>query len=83
VGIYGKYDQFDLSEISHDYPEWKKYENDIKESSGKKPHEMSFIDFFDNPETLTKSNEFGIKDDPFKEEASFLKILKEDFNENT
>jgi uncharacterized phage-associated protein len=80
VKTYGKYTQFQLSDISHDYPEWKKHEKEI--SNGGRA-EMSFVDFFENPKSLTKSKRYGIKKDPFKDDIKFLKALKEDFNNET
>jgi uncharacterized phage-associated protein len=80
VKTYGKYTQFQLSDISHDYPEWKKHEKEI--SNGGRA-EMSFVDFFENPKSLPKSKRYGIKKDPFKDDIKFLKALKEDFNNET
>ncbi|MDR2437253.1 MAG: SocA family protein [Endomicrobium sp.] len=77
LATYGKYTQFQLSDISHDYPEWKKHENAIK--SGTKSIPMDFIDFFDDPTNLEHSSKNGIHEDPFKDDINFLKTLKEDF----
>lgn len=71
---YGDRDQFKLSDITHDYPEWKKHETAIN-SGTKKSIPMDFKDFFDNPETLKYS-----KTDPFTDDKDFLQALKDDFS---
>ncbi|MDR3195240.1 MAG: SocA family protein [Endomicrobium sp.] len=81
VKTFGKYKQFELSKITHDYPEWKKHEDKL--SRGIKSVEMDFRDFFDNPKTLKCSKNYDIKEDPFKEaDSKFLETLKEDFSES-
>jgi hypothetical protein len=79
VRIYGKYTQFQLSNISKDYPEWKKHEKAI--NSGIKFVPVDFVDFFDDPEDLLNSKACGINEDPFKDDIDFLNALKEDFSE--
>lgn len=44
---FGPYDQFELADISHRYPEWKKHEETLKENSRVR---MSYEDFLDDPE---------------------------------
>lgn len=45
IDEYGKYDRFELSEISHSFPEWKRWEDKFKnENSGRFP--IDFEDFF-------------------------------------
>lgn len=43
--IYGKYNAFQLSEESHKYPEWKKFESHLKSKSSSR-FEMNYEDFF-------------------------------------
>lgn len=69
---YGKFDGFELSKITHLYPEWKKHEETFK--SGVLQVAMDFVDFFDNPKDL--------KEDPFKDDDEFLKLMREDYIEN-
>lgn len=69
--VYGKYDQFDLRDISHAFPEWKKYESALnKRLSSRFP--MDYIDFFEdavpgydkiqiNPEVKKLSKEFYLE----------------------
>lgn len=79
IKTYGKLHQLALSEISHDYPEWKKHERKILHGGCV---EMSFTDFFENPKDLNNSKKYGIIEDPFKEEdTAFLEILKDEFRE--
>jgi Uncharacterized phage-associated protein len=78
IQTYGKYKPIELSSISHDYPEWKKHEQALK--SGKLKEDMVYIDFFEDPSTINYSKEYGINEDPFKDDIEFLNALKEDFN---
>lgn len=43
---YGRFDQFQLSDISHQFPEWKRYEAALKRGDRSR-YEMEFEDFFD------------------------------------
>lgn len=43
---FGSIRPFELSELSHEYPEWKKHKNDLKISSRVK---INLKDFFDDP----------------------------------
>jgi uncharacterized phage-associated protein len=76
---YGNYGPFKLSDITHDYPEWKKHETTINQVT--KSVSMDFKDFFDNPVSLEYSKKQGIKTDPFADDEDFLQALKDDFNE--
>jgi len=62
--IFGEYEPFKLSEISHIYPKWKKHEKSLK--AGKKSIAMKAVDFLDDPdcESLNKLKEQGLKKDP-------------------
>jgi uncharacterized phage-associated protein len=43
---FGKYDQFALADITHEYPEWKRHEQELKHSSRVR---MDFTHFLDDP----------------------------------
>lgn len=45
---FGDKDQFELAEITHDYPEWEKYKKEIL-VEGKKRIKMDYFDFFLEP----------------------------------
>lgn len=67
---FGDKDQFELAELSHQYPEWKKHEKEI--NTGKKRVAMSYSDFFAD----------GDKNDPlFRQKKSDLSLAKESFKE--
>ena len=68
---FGHYDKYRLSNLSHKFPEWKKYENFLKVNvTGRK--RMSFDDFFkDTPE----SSEY------FTESEELLNLSKEVFED--
>lgn len=62
---FGGFDQFVLADISHDYPEWKKFE-DIFANNPTTSEQMSIIDFFDNPgQDNCKYILEHLKNDPF------------------
>lgn len=48
---FGKMKQFDLAKLTHEYPEWKKFEQSLKSKATTREH-MSYIDFFENPSSL-------------------------------
>ena len=77
IKTYGKYTQFELSDISHDYPEWKKFECRLGVDANRFP--MCVGDFFDNPDKMEKSSCLGIKVDPFADDDDFLKEMREEF----
>jgi uncharacterized phage-associated protein len=68
---FGSLTQFDLSDLSHVFPEWKKFESDIK--AGGVRFEMKFQDFFEAP----------LKDlNVFKRLSENAKLAKEIFLQN-
>jgi uncharacterized phage-associated protein len=79
---FGRFEEFELSKITHDYPEWEKYEDEIL--SGKtKSKNMYAIDFFNNP---CIGNSLGIKKylggiDPFVDDPEKIKDIREVFLE--
>ncbi len=74
--IYGKFQSMQLSFITHDYPEWKKHEEELKKV---KSVPMNFTDFFEDPANLINSQKNGIVEDPFEDDRKFIEILKEDY----
>jgi uncharacterized phage-associated protein len=44
---YGRLDKFELSHLSHYYPEWSKFENDFRTKKGRS-FDIDFADFFKN-----------------------------------
>lgn len=68
---FGNYGPFELSDISHCYPEWKKQESSL---STVKRRVMKYEDFFEDPQGLVI-----ITADPFADDREFLDSLKQDF----
>jgi hypothetical protein len=67
--VYGHLNQFELSELSHLFPEWKKWESQLAKSRTRVP--MDFDDFFQNTDM----------DNPlFKDEQDTLDLVKSLFN---
>lgn len=67
---FGDMDQFELAELSHQYPEWKKHEKELK--NGKKRVQMDYYDFFADA---------GKGDSVFGQNKSDLAFAKESFEE--
>lgn len=63
--FYGERDQYELSAYSHNFPEWQRFENELKLGVGK-----AFLidpnDFFEN----------GLSDFPFSQSAELLSLSK-------
>lgn len=70
---FGKYDKFKLAELSHDYPEWERFEKAIKAKQSFR-FEMNYLDFFKNPEQ-NKQDFFSVADDD-------LELSRSIFEEN-
>ena len=73
--VYARFsdkDQFELAELTHKFPEWSKFENEIM-VKGKKRIKMSYDDFFADPK---------IGDDFFAQKKSDLNQAKEYFDES-
>lgn len=70
---FSQYDGFELADLSHKYPEWKKFEKLINSGQISRGR-ISLEDFFDEP--------VGIKADPFKTDKEILNGAKEIFIQN-
>jgi uncharacterized phage-associated protein len=69
---FGHLDEFTLSDISHEYPEWKKFEKSLQVGHSSR-FEMSYQDFFENNEAAHPL---------FEQDAELLELNKEVFLEN-
>lgn len=74
---FGKYNCWKLSDITHEYPEWKKHKKELKEGKNSRV-QMDIKDFFDDPEDYNWLRKYKLSEDPFKEDKEFLQLLKED-----
>jgi len=45
---FGNFSEFELSELSHIYPEWKKHEAGLLNKTASR-YQMNYLDFFENP----------------------------------
>ena len=68
---FGARDGFDLADISHDYPEWARFE-EVIQLGLQKSTDIDPLDFFKNPESLTH-----MQRDPFELDAEILMDSKE------
>jgi uncharacterized phage-associated protein len=73
---YGSERPFLLANFSHSFPEWKKYEEELK--NGVSRVAMNYLDFFENPSSETKLS----LDNIFNESGEELKTAKQLFQEN-
>lgn len=71
--VFGHFNEFQLSEESHKYPEWKKFEGHLKSSTASR-FEMNYEDFFS-----AYNKEENIL---FDKDIDFLETSKEMFLEN-
>lgn len=70
--VYKKFGKIDLVRFSHEFPEWKKHEDNLKVTSRES---MSYLDFFENPEK-------PIAADVFNEQSSDLDDARQIFEES-
>ena len=70
--IFGDLDQFQLSVLSHDYPEWKQYE-EVLNNGERSSIDLDYVDFFEDSDA---------QDDFFKIDKDHLEISKSIFEEN-
>ena len=76
-GSFGDEKGFELAKLTHEYPEWKRFEAEFKTDSEKR-FEMKLEDFFENPKKLAKK--FG--QDKFTEDPGLLAFSRDIFKEN-
>ena len=76
-----KFDKFKLAEITHDYPEWKVFEEYFRVSKGKGSQSMDISKFFDNPDLENSPfiNDYLKGIDPFADDEDFLAEMKEEY----
>jgi len=68
--FYGQKDQYELSDYSHYFPEWIRFEKDLKLGCGK-VFDVKMSDFFEN----------GLKDKPFSQSDELLALSRDHFQE--
>ena len=79
---FGKFNQFELSELSHDYPEWKKFESNFTPNNQSKRFPIDYNDFFCNPNSNRHNLFKGLDHQIFIETENFLESSKEYFQNN-
>jgi len=60
------FNEFQLAEITHAYPEWSKY-RDLIEKAGRSRFDMDILDFFEDPNDngLNILKRFSFSEDPY------------------
>ena len=81
LDTFGKFSAYQLSEISHAYPEWSKY-RDVLDSHISASEEMDYADFFGDPE----KNDCYIEKylagkDPFVDDVSVMNAMREEYKQ--
>jgi len=72
--VFGDRDQFELAELTHQYPEWKKYAKEL--GTGKKRVAMNNEDFFAEANEANKDNMI------FAQKKSDLDLARDSFRES-
>lgn len=76
---FGKYEWNELSRISHDYPEWKKHEGEVRKNPYSR-YPMKLKDFFSDPVCKTNLKLCHIEEDPFKDDTVFLNAMRDEID---
>lgn len=76
---FAKFSPYELSEITHAYPEWSRYQ-DLLESHISASESMDYADFFSDPEP---GNEYIKKyfagNDPFDDDKKILSAMRDEY----
>jgi len=78
VANFGRFDRFQLANITHDYPEWKRHEAYLSAGLAK-VRDMRYIHFLEDP-NLSSSPQIGRflgKTDPFAEDPETIQSIRE------
>ena len=79
VDTFSKFTPYELSDITHEYPEWKKFK-DLFDNQISTSENMNYCDFFDNPsENSPIIKKFFNGKDPFYDDELFLKAMKQEY----
>lgn len=81
ISEFGKYGQFELSDMTHDFPEWKRFEKGL-EAKEEKEYAIILADFFENPKETDNLKKYK-KKNPYTEDDEFLDLMKADLNEDS
>ena len=80
IKTFGAFSPFELVEITHDYPEWKRWEHTI--SASNQSVAMDYEDFFSNPLETPAIDKFFASKDPFEDSVENLEIAKTMYLQN-
>ena len=80
IDTFGSFSPFELVEITHDYPEWKRWENRL--SATNQSEMMDYADFFKNPVETPALDKYFSSKDPFEETSENLEIAKSMYFQN-
>jgi uncharacterized phage-associated protein len=79
---FGKFDQYELRDLTHEYPEWKRFEPKI-EAGQINQAPMSYSDFFENPAETSEllNGKFQAATEIFNQSQTEIEIAKQAFVE--
>lgn len=80
---FSKFSPFELADLTHDYPEWKRYEKLFIKEAFRGRENIHNLDFFENP-SLDNSpaiSKLLNGKDPYSEDQELLKVMREDYLE--
>lgn len=76
---FGNYTQFQLSDMTHDFPEWARFKDGL-ENGDKKEYDILLTDFFADPVDQLNMKKYR-KKNPYTEDAEFLDAMKADLDD--
>ena len=79
IANFARFTPYQLSEITHAYPEWSKYQ-ELLESHRSASEQMDYADFFNNPDTDNVSIKRYLNGkDPFADDDDVLNAMREEY----
>lgn len=70
---FGNEDEWKLSDLSHEYPEWLKFKDELETGKGSR-FAMDYLDFFENPQSL--QNDFFANIDVSSSKAIYCESIE-------
>lgn len=70
---FGNKDEWKLSDLSHEYPEWLKFKDELTTGKGSR-FAMDYLDFFENPQSL--QNDFFANIDVSSSKAIYCESME-------
>lgn len=75
---FGSLNPLAIRDVSHDYPEWNKFEAVFEQDVDPSSEPMDYLDFFTDPKELK-----GLQSDPFALDPEWLEASKQTYIDNS